>query len=99
MPSAMLDIPVDHPAFAGHFPGRPIVPGVVLLDQAQRAIEAATGLRLVGLSVAKFHSPAVPGEVLTVEFDPGGEQVRFEIRTGERKVADGRFLIDAAPGA
>ncbi|MBS1142561.1 MAG: hypothetical protein H6R13_4014, partial [Proteobacteria bacterium] len=26
--------PSDHPALTGHFPGRPIMPGVVLLDQA-----------------------------------------------------------------
>ena len=36
----------DHPAFAGHFPGTPILPGVVLLDSALQAIAAATGLVL-----------------------------------------------------
>ena len=99
MPDALLDIPADHPAFAGHFPGRPIVPGVVLLDQVQRMVEPATGVRLVGLSVAKFHSPAVPGDVLVVSYESGAEQVRFEVRTGERKVADGRFLVHMEPAA
>jgi 3-hydroxymyristoyl/3-hydroxydecanoyl-(acyl carrier protein) dehydratase len=93
MPAIHLDIAADHPAFTGHFPHQPIVPGVVLLDHAQRAIEASTGSILVGLAVAKFHSPAVPGEVLTVEFEASAESVRFEIRTASRKVADGRFQI------
>ena len=36
-------VPADHPAFAGHFPGRPIVPGVVLLDRAILFAEAMLG--------------------------------------------------------
>lgn len=93
MPQIALDIADDHPAFAGHFPGQPIVPGVVLLDKAQRIIEAAYALTLSGLSVAKFHSPAVPGDELLLEYDMNGASVRFEIRCAERKIADGKFTV------
>jgi 3-hydroxymyristoyl/3-hydroxydecanoyl-(acyl carrier protein) dehydratase len=83
----------DHPAFLGHFPGRPIVPGVLLVDGAQRAIEASTGLPLTGLATAKFLSPAAPDEELTLEFEVGEAAVRFEIRCATRRVASGRFLV------
>ena len=33
----------DHPALPGHFPGRPVVPGVVVLDRVLAAIESAHG--------------------------------------------------------
>ena len=39
----VLNIPPDHPAFAGHFPGRPIVPGVLLLDHALLLAEQRMG--------------------------------------------------------
>lgn len=40
-----MDFTIDpgHPALPGHFPGRPVVPGVVILDQVLAAIEAAHG--------------------------------------------------------
>lgn len=93
MPIVPLTIGADHPAFAGHFPGRPIVPGVLLLDMTQRAIESAIGQLLTELPVAKFLSPAGPGDVLELEYEVAGSAVRFEIRCGVRKIANGRFLI------
>src|SRR3546814_9281220 len=45
----------DHPALPGHFPGRPIVPGVVILDRVLDAIEAAHGpLGALRLPQVKF---------------------------------------------
>lgn len=86
-------IAADHPCFAGHFPGRPIVPGVLLLDLAQRTIEAATGLSLVGLFATKFLSPVLPGEALTLSYETGAGQVRFEWLRGEQAVANGRYAV------
>jgi 3-hydroxyacyl-[acyl-carrier-protein] dehydratase len=38
-----LRIEPGHPALAGHFPGAPVLPGVVLLDETLRALERADG--------------------------------------------------------
>lgn len=69
-------VPADHPAFAGHFPGRPIVPGVVLLDQALRFAEQGLARPPAGWQIgnAKFLSPVGPGEVLrfVLQVKPSG---------------------------
>lgn len=93
MPSVDIACAPDHPAFAGHFPGRPLVPGVLLLDWALHAVESATGLVLEGVAAAKFLSPARPGDALTVAYEVGDQAVRFEVRCGARAVASGRFLV------
>jgi 3-hydroxyacyl-[acyl-carrier-protein] dehydratase len=92
MPRATIHFARAHPALVGHFPGRPIVPGVLLLDAVQDAIEAG-GLTLAGIAAAKFLSPAVPDEPLSVDYEADGSTVRFEIGCGARKVASGRFLL------
>ena len=53
----------DFPGFAGHFPGRPILPAVVQIMAASLLLEAATGRRLAPASIerAKFVSPIGPG--------------------------------------
>ncbi len=79
--------------FAGHFPGHPIVPGVLLLDWAQSAIEAQLGQQVQALAEAKFHSPATPADVLELEFQVSVSTVRFEVRSATRKIASGRFPL------
>lgn len=95
-----LTIPVDHPAYAGHFPGQPILPGVVLLDTALHALAAAQGLAVARgqIKSAKFLSPVLPGEALTLHYSASpGNGFRFDIRCGARGVASG--AVEFAEGA
>lgn len=99
-----LPIAADHPAYAGHFPGQSILPGVVLLDAALHALAARQAMPgMLGsaqLKSAKFHSPVQPGEALTLhatELPAGG--FRFDIRCGDRSVASGSLVFSQVPAA
>lgn len=58
----------DDPVFAGHFPTRPLLPGVFQLEMARAAAEWALGCPLAvrEISKAKFQRPIVPGETVRV---------------------------------
>jgi 3-hydroxymyristoyl/3-hydroxydecanoyl-(acyl carrier protein) dehydratase len=80
--TATWTVPVDHPAFVGHFPGRPIVPGVVLLDRALGFVAVARGCDMAGCSIAnaKFLSPVGPGETLEFSWQTRASgSIEFEI--------------------
>ena len=84
-------VPVEHPAFAGHFPGHPILPGVVLLDRAIWLAQSLSAEASLSVSQCKFLSPVGPGEVLTFVFAPdarGGWRFAVEAADG-RSVASG----------
>lgn len=92
MSAVPLLIDAAHPAFEGHFPGAPILPGAVLLDAAIRAIEQARGgaPRRWRLSSVKFARAVAPGEALTLEqqsLEHGA--VRFKISSAGHAVATG----------
>lgn len=89
-----LSIAADHPAFEGHFPTRPIVPGVVLLALAQQALEAEFDEVFAGLASAKFLRPLGPGEAvwLTPTATDTGVSFSLHLEDGETLVASGRFL-------
>jgi 3-hydroxymyristoyl/3-hydroxydecanoyl-(acyl carrier protein) dehydratase len=82
-------IAATHPALPGHFPGNPIVPGVVLLDRIASAIERAHGARLAAIAAVKFLAPLKPEEdaELRVTFD--GARVRFRIDRGGAPILRG----------
>lgn len=85
----------DHPALAGHFPGDPILPGVLLLDAALHAIAAATGIALdhCEISSVKFLSPARPGDELLIQHTVlANGAIRFDIVAGARKIVSGSIV-------
>lgn len=86
-----LHVPVQHPAFEGHFPGAPLLPGVVLLDEMLNAVPAGSGWRI---ATAKFLHPVRPGETLTLEHEPplANGAVRFTIRSAGQPVASGTLI-------
>jgi 3-hydroxyacyl-[acyl-carrier-protein] dehydratase len=91
-----VDVARDHPAFAGHFPGRPMLPGVALLAEAMEAAAADPALvRAIGpaprLSVVKFLAPVGPGERLEIALSLEARAVAFEVFVAERIAASGRF--------
>ena len=91
-----LEIPASGTLFEGHFPGRPILPGVGLLDLALRALPAGpgtAGLRAVDL--LRLRSIVVPGERLALEATPPGPdgEVRLEVRRGSEVVASGTLKL------
>jgi 3-hydroxymyristoyl/3-hydroxydecanoyl-(acyl carrier protein) dehydratase len=84
-----LRVPEQHPAFAGHFPGAPLLPGVVLLDEMLHAIGAGDWV----VSAAKFLHPVRPGETLTLEHNVlANGSVRFVIRTAGQLTATGTLV-------
>ena len=64
-----LVISPQHPAFGGHFPGAPLLPGVVFLDEMLRVLEDSGITGAWTLSSAKFLHPVWPGETLAFEHE------------------------------
>ena len=71
-PVGSFTIGRDHPCLPGHFPGNPIVPGVVLLDEATALIlTAEPGRTLAGLPTVRFARPVRPGDLVQVAYAAG----------------------------
>ncbi len=93
---ADFHIAPDHPAFAGHFPGRPLLPGVVLLSLVLQALDAQPALRdrlgaAPSIDNAKFLKPVGPDTWLRVALRTQGAGVAFEVRAGEAAVVRGQL--------
>jgi len=90
-----LSVPVTHPALPGHFPGRPIVPGVMILDllvEEWRGLQPATPLR--GVRKVKFLNMLAPGEPFLVDWgEIRNGKVSFTARSGEKPLATGQFVL------
>jgi 3-hydroxymyristoyl/3-hydroxydecanoyl-(acyl carrier protein) dehydratase len=96
-----LRIAEDHAAFAGHFPGFPILPGAALLDVVLHEIGRSRAIDLAQWSVAsaKFLAIVRPGDDLTLEHSASGDAtIRFVIRAADRAVASGLLTALSAAG-
>ena len=93
-------IPADHPSLAGHFPERPIVPGVVLLDRVIDAIEAVHGaLPPLRLPQVKFLKPLLPGQAASIQLQGQAPRWRFRVLRGDDLLASGEIVAGHAMSA
>ena len=84
----------SHPSLPGHFPGAPVVPGVLVLEQVVAAIEAVHGpLGAIGLPQAKFQRPLLPGERAEVSIEGEAPRWRFRVLRGEALIASGEVAL------
>ena len=87
-----LCIGTNHPALPGHFPGQPLVPGVILLEQVALALRAWRGQRLARVLEAKFVAPLRPDEAAMLRLSAAAmdaARIRFEIERAGKLLARG----------
>jgi 3-hydroxyacyl-[acyl-carrier-protein] dehydratase len=92
------------PFFAGHFPGRPIVPGVILTEALAQTAGIAAGqsgrsFLLSAIRSMKFPGAALPEEeivLLAKKIGSMGPLWQFEVRAtiGDRVVAEGMLILN-----
>ncbi len=93
----------EDPTFAGHFPNRPLLPGVFQLEMARASAEWALGCSLSICEVvkAKFLRPIVPGEVVRLELrcteKEGGIRTRIALSAGGRPAGEAVIIMRRAP--
>lgn len=90
----LVRIAANHPAAEGHFPGNPLVPGVVLLDEVIAAVrQGYCGFpSVVRIEQAKFHTPVIFGQILDLQVRPRpGNRLEFSLQRDDEVVASGRL--------
>jgi len=89
-----------HPSLPGHFPGMPVVPGVVLMNcllaQLQQDFPA---LKVAGVRKLKFLRMVMPGEAFNIEFSPpGANDLRFKGWRDGEKIFEGNLALRPVAG-
>jgi len=89
-----VTIPIDAPWFDGHFPGAPVLPGVIQIGLVREAASRRAGrpLRPASIERLRLRAPVGPGDALRIRLH-GDERVHFEIRRDRTIVAKGEIVF------
>lgn len=88
-----LGIEAGNPWFEGHFPGQPILPGVVQIGWAVHFAHTLHGLgpAVASLEQVKFKRPIFPNTRITLQLTPSvdGRKLRYEYRDADNTYSSG----------
>ena len=93
--ASTVRIAAAHPALPGHFPGRPLVPGVLLLDEVLNSAEAwlQATIHVRSLQQAKFTAPLLPDQVADLRLTLQGTTLKFVVTRAADVIAQGLLEI------
>ena len=103
---AIKNVTYNEPFFPGHFPGHPVMPGVLIVESMAQAsgilglrsmdapLGAGTNVYFAGIDNARFKQPVVPGDQLVVEVDYQRDRRGIWKFSGQAKV-DGKVAASA----
>jgi 3-hydroxyacyl-[acyl-carrier-protein] dehydratase len=102
------NVSVNEPFFQGHFPGRPIMPGVLIAEAMAQVggilallsvpeNQGNSSLFLLGLDKMRFRQPVVPGDQLRIEVESlrGGKKfwkMKAQAFVDQTLVAEGELM-------
>lgn len=91
-------IAADHPSLSGHFPGNPIVPGVVLLEQVIGVIqECHPGMRVSGFTAVKFVAVLLPEQEFAIQLSQlNDHRLKFSCVVHDKVIANGQATLGFA---
>jgi 3-hydroxymyristoyl/3-hydroxydecanoyl-(acyl carrier protein) dehydratase len=87
--SVRIRIDAAHPSLPGHFPGNPVVPGVVLLDCVAQALERDGGATFARIRAVKFHAPLLPLQDAELSIEREDMRARFRIARDGQPILSG----------
>jgi 3-hydroxyacyl-[acyl-carrier-protein] dehydratase len=94
-------IPANHPSLSGHFPGAPIVPAVVILDEVLAALnESRADCHLTGIPAVKFLAPLRPEQPFTICLSSTNEsenEINFRCQVNQQVIVEGQLQVCQSP--
>jgi 3-hydroxyacyl-[acyl-carrier-protein] dehydratase len=106
---ALKNVTINEPFFQGHFPHHPVMPGVMVIEamaqaaailafrSGERLPDTASVIYFVGIDDARFKSPVMPGDQLTLHARidrhlKGIWKFVTEAKVGERLAAEAKLM-------
>lgn len=93
LPIHSFTIGLDHPVLPSHFPGNPLVPGAIILDQILEGLEnlGLSEPKAMGLREIKFKSPLTANVHARIEYISTPQGLRAKVMTANREIASALF--------
>lgn len=84
-----LNFDASYPCLAGHFPGNPVVPAVVLLDHIQAWLDMHSDYKIVGWRSAKFVQAVLPPATVRVYVSDGRRGLAVAVKLNGQACMEG----------